>query len=444
MPRPDDRERVAADICARLAKAGHRALLAGGCVRDRVLGRPPQDYDIATSAPVDEIPRLFERTVPVGLAFGVVLVVVDETPYEVATFRRDGRYLDGRRPESVAPGDERSDAARRDFTVNALFMDPVSGEILDYVDGLSDLRAGVIRTVGDPGCRFAEDRLRLLRAVRFAAQLGFRIEEETLSALRRMAPRIHDGVSAERVRGEVLRMLTGGAAGRALRLLDETGLLAEILPEVAALRGVEQPPAFHPEGDVFTHTALMLDRLPADCPPVLAMAALLHDIGKPATQTFEDRIRFHFHEKEGAATAEAVCRRLRMSADETRRIVWLVAQHMRVAALPDMREGRRRLFVAEPDFALLLHLAELDCTASHGDMTRVAWTRDYLAGLADGVQPPPCPVTGDDLIRLGMRPGPLFREILDELREGFLEGRYASREEALARVAERHGGDASR
>lgn len=444
MPPRDERERAAADICARLERAGHRALLAGGCVRDRILGRVPQDYDIATAAPVQEVLRLFDRTIPVGLAFGVVLVVVDGVPYEVATFRRDGRYRDGRRPESVSPGDERSDAARRDFTVNALFQDPVSGETLDYAGGLSDLRERVIRTVGNPEQRFAEDRLRLLRAVRFAAQLDFSLEGETLAAVRRMAPRIRDGVSAERVRGELLRMLTCGAAGRAFRLLDETGLLREILPEADALKGVAQPPEFHPEGDVFTHTALMLDRLPAGCPPVLAMAALLHDVGKPATQTFEDRIRFNFHEKEGARAAEAVCRRLRMSADETRRIVWLVAQHMRVSVLPEMREGRRRLFVAEPDFPLLLDLSELDCAASHGDMTRAAWIRDYLAGLTGGVRPPACPVTGDDLIRLGLRPGPLFREILAELREGFLEGRHASREEALAWVAERYGGDSPR
>lgn len=437
MPPRSDRENAARNICAVLGNAGHRALLAGGCVRDRLMGRVPKDYDIATSATPEEVAALFPRTVPVGAAFGVTLVVLGDLTFEVAAFRSDGPYLDGRRPESVAPGDEREDALRRDFTVNALFLDPETDSVLDFVGGRRDLELRLIRAVGDPLKRFEEDRLRMLRAVRFTAELGFDLDMETRNAATRMAHRLLEGVSPERVREELVKMITCGAAGRALRLMDETGLLDRVLPEVTAMRGVAQPPEYHPEGDVLTHTLLMMDLLPAGCPPTLAMGALLHDAGKPATQTHEDRIRFNLHEKVGARTAEEVCRRLRFTNGETRRVVWLVAQHMRLACLPSMREGKRRIFAAEPGFQELLALSRLDCAASHGDQSNAKWIEDYLMGLSEEGGAPKCPVTGHDLIALGLKPGPQFRVILEELREGFIEGKFASKEEALSLLSKR-------
>ncbi|MBW7865450.1 MAG: CCA tRNA nucleotidyltransferase [Candidatus Hydrogenedens sp.] len=440
MPPQIDREAAARAVCAVLREAGHRALLAGGCVRDRLLGRNPKDYDIATSATPEEVAGLFPRTVPVGAAFGVTLVVWNGIPFEVAAFRSDGPYLDGRRPQSVSRGDERADALRRDFTVNALFLDPETDRVLDYVGGTEDLERRLIRAVGDPERRFAEDRLRMLRAVRFTAELGFDLDPATRNAATRMAHRLHEGVSAERVREELVKMLTCGAAGRALRLLDGTGLLGQILPEVTAMRGVAQPPEYHPEGDVLTHTLMMMDRLPAGCPPTLAMGALFHDAGKPSTQTHEDRIRFNLHEKVGARLAEAACRRLRFTNEETARITWLVARHMRAGCIPEMREGKRRLFAAEPGFGELLELFRLDCAASHGDQSTTEWVENYLRSLPEPEAAPQCPVTGHDLIALGLKPGPQFREILGELREGFIEGRFTSKEEAIALLAERLDG----
>ena len=307
----DDRRRAAAHICKTLANAGYRALFAGGCVRDLILGVEPKDYDIATNAPPSIVATLFDKCVPVGIAFGVQIVVRPEGQFEVAAFRKDGPSLDGRHPDHVEFTDEIEDARRRDFTINALFLDPATNAILDYVGGQDDIRAKRLRTVGDPVLRFSEDHLRLLRAIRFAARLDYEIVPETFHAITQLAPLVAT-TSAERIRDEIVKILTEGHARRAFEWLDETGLLRHVLPEVARMKGVEQPPEFHPEGDVFQHTLLMLDHMQQPTPP-LAMAVLLHDAGKPLTQTFEDRIRFNYHDKAGSRLAENLCKRLRFS-----------------------------------------------------------------------------------------------------------------------------------
>jgi poly(A) polymerase len=428
----NERERAAWAICARLRAAGHRALFAGGCVRDRLLGITPKDFDVATSALPDQVAALFPRTIAVGAAFGVILVQTEAGPVEVATFRHDGPYLDGRHPSAVTFTGEREDAARRDFTINALYLDPETDTVLDYVDGLADLRARVVRAVGDPAARFREDHLRLLRAVRFAARLDFSIGPRTLAAIREHAPLCID-TSAERVRDELLKMLTEGHAKRAFELLDETGLLEHVLPEMIPMKGCEQPPEYHPEGDVFVHTLLLLDQL-GECSPALALAALLHDVGKPPTQTFEDRIRFNLHEKVGARMAEKICKRLRLPNDVSERAVWLVENHMRLAATPEMRESKRKRFVREPGYDELLALGRMDCLASHGDTSHINWIEEYRANLKpDEIRPAPL-ITGNDLIAMGYPPGPRFKEILTAVEDLQLEGRLETPEAARAHV----------
>ncbi len=427
-------------ICAELRTHGYQALLAGGCVRDMLLEQTPLDYDIATDATAAQVQAIFPKTAPVGAEFGVVLVIRPEGPFEVATFRQDGPYVDGRRPESVRFCDAAEDARRRDFTINALFYDPAQEKVLDYVGGQADLEAGILRTVGDPQMRFAEDHLRLIRAVRFAARLDYQIESTTWEALQQNAPAILR-CSAERLRDELCKILTQGNADRALDLLDASGLLEQLLPEVAAMKGVEQPPVFHPEGDVYTHTRLLLRYLQpptVSAPSVtLAMGALLHDVGKPLTQTFEDRIRFNNHHHVGADMARTICQRLRFSKKATERIAWLVDQHMRVADIPEMKENRRRRFVREPGFEELLTLCRLDCLASHGDTATVDWIADYIEALGPEEETPPPLLSGKDLIALGLTPGPHFAEILRFVEEEQLEGHIESREAAIEAVLER-------
>jgi poly(A) polymerase len=431
----DDQRRAAEDICARLRSAGHRALLAGGCVRDLILNHTPKDYDIATDAEPDAVSNLFETSVPIGAAFGVQLVVVPEGKFEVATFRQDGPYLDGRHPAKVTFTDEKHDALRRDFTINALFYDPEKDEILDYVDGRADIEAKVVRAVGDPEARFAEDYLRMLRAVRFAARLDYTIDESTLGAIRELAPNIHK-TSAERVRDELVMMLTESHPRRALEQLDETGLLHEVLPEIKAMQGVEQPPAFHPEGDVWVHTLMMLDNLESPS-PTLALGALLHDVGKPPTQTFEDRIRFSNHDKVGADMSRTICRRLRMSNEVTDRVEWLVGQHMRLPKLSEMRESKRKRLVREEGFDELLELCRIDCVASHGDTSAVEWAQQYAEEVPEEVIRPKPLLTGQDLIALGYKPGPRFKVILTAVEDAQLEGDITTTKEAKALVQSR-------
>jgi len=421
---------TAREITRRLRRAGHEAYLAGGCVRDMLLGRPPADYDIATSATPDQVRALFPRTIEVGAAFGVVRVAADDGEYEVATFRTEGPYLDGRHPSSVRYASAREDALRRDFTINGLFSDPDTGDVLDFVGGRADLAARIVRTIGDPAVRFAEDRLRMLRAVRQAAELGFEIASETLDALRRLREGLR-GVSPERVRDELVRIVTGPDPARAFALLRDTGLLEVILPEVAAEVGVAQPEAFHPEGDVFEHTRLALGHLRR--PSVtLAMATLLHDIGKPPTFERGDRIRFNRHDEVGAAMARRVMERLRFSRREADGVAGLVARHMVFKDLPQMREARLRRLLADEAFPELLELHRADCLASHGDLSTYEWARARLARLAGEPPVPPRLVTGHDLLALGLAPGPRIGQILRAVEDARLEGRVRTREEALA------------
>lgn len=419
-------------ICDTLAQAGFRALFAGGCVRDMILDVPPRDFDIATDALPEDVARLFAKTVPVGIAFGVQRVILPQGEFEVTTFRKDGPYLDGRHPSSVTFLDEREDARRRDFTINAMFYDPRKDELIDYVGGQRDLTARIIRTVGPPRERFSEDYLRLLRAIRFAARLNYAIEPDTHEAIRELAPHIHV-TSAERVRDELLKILTEGGARRAFELMDETGILTQVLPEIARMKGVRQPEEFHPEGDVFTHTLMLLDLLNSPT-PTLALGALLHDVGKPDTFTEEDRIRFSNHDKTGARMAEAICRRLRMSNHETERVSWLVEQHMRLAHTPGMRESKRKRFVREDGFHELLDLCKMDCMASHGDLSTIAWIEEYRANLRPEECRPSPLVTGHDLIAWGYEPGPLFRTILTAVEDAQLEEIIHTQEEARAFV----------
>jgi len=431
----DKKERDARAVCATLREGGHRALFAGGCVRDQLLGQEPKDYDVATSATAQEVMALFPRTAPVGVAYGVVLVLTPSGPVEVATFRRDGPYSDGRRPDHVAFSGEEEDAKRRDFTVNALFFDPATDEVIDYVDGVADLRAGRIRAVGNPVQRFQEDRLRLLRAVRFAARFGFAIEAETLRAIQASASEVGQ-CSAERIREELVKMMRDQHRQAALILLDETGLLAPILPEVAALKGVEQPPEFHPEGDVFIHTGLVLSHL-KEPSTTLALAALLHDVGKPPTQTFGDRIRFNGHDKVGAEMADKICGRLRFSNDERERIVWLVSQHMRLPVMPEMKESKRKRLLREPGFDELLALCRADALGGSGNLSTIEWIEAYKASVASETAAPAPLVSGRDLIELGYVPGPTFRKILETIEDEQLEGNLLTREAALAYIRSR-------
>ncbi|MDR7562222.1 MAG: CCA tRNA nucleotidyltransferase [Armatimonadota bacterium] len=418
----------------RLREAGYEAYWAGGCVRDLLLGRTPKDYDVATSARPEEVLRLLPDAIPVGAAFGVVRVRVGEHWIEVATFRTEGPYLDGRHPAEVHYASAREDVLRRDFTINGLLLDPLTGKLIDWVNGQRDLAERRIRTIGDPQQRFQEDRLRMLRAVRLAVELDFAIEPETFAAIRSLADRIRT-TSWERIRDELTRILSSPRRAHGLRLLDASGLLAHILPEVAAMKGVPQPLKYHPEGDVFEHTVRVLEALRT--PTVtLAWGALLHDVGKPLTLTWDGRARFPGHDRVGAEVAREICSRLRLSHQETERIVTLVRDHMRLIDLPRMREGKRRLFFARPDFEELLELYRADCVASNGDLTTYEWILTRCQELRPEDINPPRLLTGRDLIALGLTPGPIFRELLAAVRDAQLEGRVHSQREALELVRE--------
>jgi len=441
--------RGAVAIIRRLRLNGHQAYVVGGAPRDLLLGTRPTDYDIATDARPEQVRALFEKTIPVGEQFGVVLVLLDsiesdgkpprsesqipQTPYEVATFRADGEYLDGRRPTCVHFCAPREDALRRDFTVNALMFDPLGRKILDFVGGRRDIRARRIRTVGDPVQRFTEDHLRLIRAVRFAARLDFAIERLTFAVVRRLAPLITH-VAAERLGADLVKILTGPRAGQALCLLSQTGLLGHILPEVEAMRGCEQPPNFHPEGDVFTHTQLMLNL--ADRPsPALALAILLHDVAKPPTQRHTpERIRFDGHCELGAEMAGRICRRLKLPRATIERVQYLTANHLRIKDAPNMRPARLKRFFREEGFPELLELFRLDTLASHGDLETQQWCRRTFEQLShEQIAPPPL-LSGHDLIAMGYRPGPLFKTILTTIETAQLEGEITTPEAARAFV----------
>lgn len=420
-------------VVRRLRDHGFDAYWVGGCVRDLEMGADPHDYDIATSARPEEISGLFEHAVLVGAQFGVIIVPLGDSAYEVATFRAEGPYLDGRRPSSVRFVTAEEDVRRRDFTINGLLHDPLSGTTLDVVGGREDIVRRIVRTIGDPSARFAEDRLRMLRAIRLATELDFTVDGATMSAIRAQSASIRE-VSAERTRDELLRVLVSPRRGRGVMLLDASGLLAVVLPEVAAMHGVEQPPEFHPEGDVFTHTVLALEHL-RDPSQELALATLLHDIGKPPTfERAADRIRFNGHAETGAQLAEAICRRLRLSSDQTDRIVRLVADHLRIKDLQRMRPAKAQRFLLQPGAPEHLELHRADCLASHRNLDIYQWAVAQREAL---VARPPALLrllTGDDLIALGYRPGPKFKSILEAVEDAQLEGLITTREEATAMV----------
>jgi poly(A) polymerase len=438
-----------------LRAAGHQAYFAGGCVRDLLLGVAPKDYDVATSAAPDEVIGLFAKTFAVGAHFGVVLVceTVDgaEIATEVATFRNDGAYSDGRRPDAVRFSSEpREDVLRRDFTINGMLLDPelyeatgnAAAATLDFVRGREDLAAGVVRAIGDPNLRFGEDKLRMLRAVRFAARLRFTIDPVTAAAMRQRAGEI-ELVSAERVRDELTRILTEGGAARGFALLHEAGLLEQVLPEVERLRGVAQPPEFHPEGDVWVHTMLLLEKLPAGCSATLAWGALLHDIGKPAT--FQppnpaapgDRIRFNGHVEVGMRIAEVILARLRLSNDDAEQILALVKNHMRFGDILQMKASTLKRFLRLPKFEEHLELHRLDAGSAHGDMRLYEFARaQYEAEPAEEHRAAPL-LTGRDLIAAGYRPSPQFKEMLTLAEDAQLEGAATTADEALALVRAR-------
>jgi tRNA nucleotidyltransferase/poly(A) polymerase len=427
---------TATRIVRRLRDHGHTAYFAGGCVRDALLGFAPKDIDVATDAHPDQVQKLFSRTIPVGAKFGVIRVLENGCEFEVATFRSDGVYLDGRRPETVTFSSAEEDAQRRDFTINGMFYDPAVSAIIDYVGGQADLEKKLIRAIGDPGVRFAEDRLRMLRAVRFAATLNFVIEAETWSALQRDAIEIN-AVSPERIRDELMKILPDPNRLRGFDLLDASGLLEQILPEVSALKGCEQPPQFHPEGDVFVHTRKMLELLPADASGLLALTVLLHDIGKPPTQSCdpaEGRIRFNGHDEVGAAMSQAVMERLRFSGAEIETVVEAVRSHMMFKDVPRMRPAKLRRFLARENFPLELELHRVDCLSSHGDLENFEFLLQKEKEFDNEPLIPPPLVNGHDLIRLGLTPGPRFGEILEKVQTAQLEGEIRSREEALAFV----------
>ena len=418
----------ALEIVRTLRAHGHQVLLAGGCVRDWLMGRKAADWDIATDAEPETVAQYFDRTIEVGKRFGVVLVVLEQGQYEVARFRRDGLYRDGRHPERVEFGEVHEDASRRDFTINGLFYDPIDDELWDHVGGQEDIERRLVRSIGDPRDRLREDHLRMLRAVRFAARLGFDIHADTFAAIRENAPEIVR-ISSERVRDELTKILTGENAGRGLLLLLQSGLLHEVLPEVAAMDGVAQPPEYHPEGDVFTHVRLMLD-LAAEPDVALAWGILLHDVGKPATFAVSDRIRFNGHDAVGAQMAAEICERMRMSNAESRKIVDLVAQHMRIGAVKQMRESKLKRLFREPFFSPLLELHRLDCLASHRKLDLFEFCRELLPTMLDEQLKPKPLITGDGLIAMGYGPGPIFEVILNRVEEEQLEGRISTPTEA--------------
>jgi tRNA nucleotidyltransferase/poly(A) polymerase len=432
-------------ICRTLRSAGHQAYFVGGCVRDILLHREPADYDVATDATPERVEQIFPNSLMVGAKFGVVVVLQGSesgdraesgsATAEVATFRSDVGYSDGRHPDQVVyASSPQEDVQRRDFTINGLLLDPETNEVLDFVGGRDDLRAGIVRAIGRPHERFREDKLRMLRAVRFAARFGYAIESETLRAIQSLAPEIGQ-VSAERLRDELTKLLTEGAARRGFELLDQTRLLRELLPEISRMKGVQQPPQFHPEGDVWIHTLLMLEGLPPGCSPALAWGVLLHDVGKPPTfappSGPNGRIRFDRHVEVGTRMAEEICERLRFSNDDTAQIASLVANHLRFKDVPQMKRSTLKRFVRLDRFDEHLELHRLDCSSSHRNLENYEFMRRFLAETPPEEVRPVRLLTGDELISLGFRPGPEFREILESAEDAQLEGSIKTRDDAL-------------
>lgn len=424
---------AASHLAKTLTEAGHTAYFAGGCVRDKLLGIEPKDYDIATSATPAEVLKLFPGSNEVGAHFGVVIAKHGGHHVEIATFRTDGSYKDGRRPESVVFSTPQEDAQRRDFTINGLFEDPESGEVIDHVGGLPDLESKVIRAIGNPTDRFREDCLRLLRAVRFATTLGFPIEAGTFSAVRENA-HLLDKLPPERIRDEFSKTIVHPNRRRGLELLVETGLIGHFLPEVLPLIGCEQPPEWHPEGDVYTHTCIMLEMLEKDAPLTLCLATLLHDIAKPPTQTFDEeagRIRFNGHDALGAEMTEEILSRLKYPNAVIRDATHMVSRHMQFMNVQQMRKAKLKRFMSEPTFPQEMELHRVDCGSSNGFTDNYDFLNEKAGEFASEPLIPPPLVTGKDLIAMGMKPGPRFKEILEGIQTEQLEGRITTREDGL-------------
>jgi tRNA nucleotidyltransferase/poly(A) polymerase len=433
---------LANSICSKLENAGFQAFLVGGCVRDILLERDPADYDVATNATPEQVLKLFPEGLAVGAQFGVILVPGDGIKVEVATFRSDVGYSDGRHPDRVVYANSpEEDVKRRDFTINGLLMRHDTGEILDFVEGQADLRAGIIRAIGEPDRRIAEDKLRMLRAVRFAARFGYEIEPETFKAIRKHAREIKQ-VSRERIREELTKLLTEGAARRGFELLDLCWLLHIVLPEIASLKGVEQPPQYHPEGDVWIHTLMMLEGLPVGVSPTLAWGVLLHDVGKPATfrsaAETGDRIRFDGHVDVGVAIGQEILGRLRFSNDDTGQILALVEHHMKFKDVKRMRPATLKRFVRLPRFEEHLALHRLDCLSSHRNLEAYEFVESFLRLTPPEVVRPTKLLTGEDVLRLGYVAGPLIGRILAEVEEAQLNGELGSKEEAIAFILSRN------
>jgi poly(A) polymerase len=433
---------VARHLVTQLKNAGYKAFCVGGCTRDMLMNIPPREYDITTSATPEEVSNIFSHTIPVGVSFGVILVLIGHYRFEVATFRKDEGYSDSRHPDYVTYStDEEEDVLRRDFTINGMLYDPIGEEAIDYAGGMDDIRDGIIRTIGVPLDRFSEDKLRLMRAVRFASRYGFAIERDTYGALKELAPRINL-VSAERIRDELVKIISQKNPGDGLKLLRESGLLRYILPEVDIMHGVEQPPEFHPEGDVFTHTCLVLDKIYENtgglASPELAMGGLLHDVGKPPTFSVSDRIRFNGHDKLGADMSREICRRLKFSNKQIELIYELVRDHLKFKDVFYMKKSTLKRFIGMPDFDehMVLHLA--DCLASHGSTEAYDFVMKKFEELKDEEIKPEPLLGGRELIEMGYSPGPLFKEILNLVEEAQLEGEITSRSEALELVSRKY------
>lgn len=427
---------LATSLVQRLQQAGFEAFWVGGCVRDFLLGREPGDYDIVTSALPEQVESLFEHTIPVGRKFGVIVVVVEQKQFQIATFRAEADYQDGRRPEQVRFGDAQADALRRDFTVNGLFYDPVRQTLHDWVGGEADLRARRIRTIGSPQERFGEDHLRLLRAIRFAAQLNFEIDAETFEAVKATAPKIRL-ISPERIREELIKLLWPPHASRGLELLRQSGLLREVLPEIAATETCEQSPDFHPEGNVFNHLRRMLEHLPEDLDPLLPWAVLMHDVAKPVTASYDPRTgsrHFYGHEKIGAQMAQEILERLRFPRKQIEGVAEAVRHHMQFKDAREMRKSTLRRMLMRPTFPLELQLHRLDCLGSHGQLASYEYLLQQARELEEQPQIRPPLLKGADLIALGCKPGPAMGELLAELREKQLQDELRSPEEARAWV----------
>ena len=421
----------ALQIVQRLREHGFAAVFNGGCVRDRLLGVPPKDYDIATDARPEAVQQLFEHTIPVGAKFGVVIVVLDGDHFEVATFRADAPYIDGRRPSAVHFGTIEEDAKRRDFTIGGMYLDPIDNRLIDLVGGTRDLRAGVVRAIGNPRERFAEDRLRMLRAIRFASRLNFEIEPETFAAIREASSTIND-ISAERIGEELTMIFTGGNCGVAMDLLLESGLMQAVLPEVVAMIGCEQPANFHPEGDVYRHTRLAMSMLEAGCSETLAWGVLFHDIAKPPCIGFnDDKITFYGHTERGGEMAEEILNRLKRSRFVQERVSYLVRDHLRMTMAFRMRTATLRRMIMEEGFDELLELGRLDALSSNSYLGYYHFCRRAKEQFSAPELKPQRLVSGSDLIAMGFTPGPRFREILKEVEDLQLDGAIADREAAL-------------